>query len=87
MTDQQDNDADGFGPSLAAVGAALRAMRVERGLGVADVAAAVGCAPGRVASVEDGRTDPDFELLVRLAHALDSNPSDILRRAERDGAP
>lgn len=75
------------GPSLAALGAAIRAVRVERGLSVADAATAAGCAPGRLASVEEGRTDPAYALLVRLAKALGTRPSGFVRRAERHPLP
>jgi transcriptional regulator with XRE-family HTH domain len=74
------------GPSLAALGAAIRAVRVEYGLSVADAAGAAGCAPGRLASVEAGRTDPDYALLVHVARALGTTPSEFVRRAERESA-
>jgi transcriptional regulator with XRE-family HTH domain len=80
------NDESLPGPSLAALGAAIRAVRVERGLSVADAAGAAGCAPGRLASVEEGRTDPDYALLVHVARALGTTPSEFVRRAERASA-
>jgi transcriptional regulator with XRE-family HTH domain len=81
------NDESLSGPSLAALGAAIRAVRVEHGVGIdgvsiADAAAAAGCAPRLLASVEAGCADPDYALLVRVAHSFGTRPSEFVRRAE-----
>lgn len=70
------------GPSPAAYAAAMRALREERGVSVADAAAAAGVPPGRLASVEAGRREADYELMMRLPRALGLRPADLIARAE-----
>lgn len=70
------------GPSAAAFSAAMRAVRVERGVSVADAAAATrGVSAARLAAVEDGRREPDYVLTVRLARTLGVNSSEFVGRA------
>jgi transcriptional regulator with XRE-family HTH domain len=87
MTRDQEQGNEGTwrlpGPSPAALVAAMRAMRVERGLSVADAAAAAGVSPGRLAAVEARRREVDFELIVNVADALDTSAAEFVRRAER----
>ncbi len=70
------------GPSTEAFVAAMRAVREERGVSVADAAAGAGVSPGRLASVEAGRREPDYELIVQLADALGVKPVAFVHRAE-----
>lgn len=71
------------GPSVAAFSAAMRAMREERGVSVADAAAATrGVSATRLAAVEDGRREPDFVLIMRLARTLGVKPSEFVSRGE-----
>ncbi|MGO9763606.1 MAG: helix-turn-helix domain-containing protein [Solirubrobacteraceae bacterium] len=71
------------GPSVAAFSAAMRAMREERGVSVADAAAATrGVSATRLAAVEDGRCEPDFVLIMRLARTLGVKPSEFVHRGE-----
>jgi len=60
----------------------MRAMRVERGVSVADAAAGVRVTPRRLTAVEDGRREADFELIVRLADTLGVRPAEFIGRAE-----
>jgi len=71
------------GPSAAAVSAAMREVREERYLSVADTAKAADTAPGRLSAVESGRREPDFVLMMRVARALGVQPSEFIRRAEQ----
>jgi transcriptional regulator with XRE-family HTH domain len=71
------------GPSPAAFVAAMRAVRVDRGLSVTDAAAAAGVSPGHLADVEGGRREADFELIVAVADALHTTASEFVRRAGR----
>jgi transcriptional regulator with XRE-family HTH domain len=70
------------GPSAAAFSAAMRAMREERGVSVGDAAATTrGVSATRLAAVEDGRREPDFVLIMRLARTLSVKPSEFVSRA------
>lgn len=71
------------GPSVGAFSAAMRAMREERGISIVDAAAATrGVSATRLAAVEDGRCEPDFVLIMRLARTLGVKPSEFVCRGE-----
>jgi transcriptional regulator with XRE-family HTH domain len=70
---------------LIFLGRAIRAVREQRGLSAHDLAAAAGVAPARVAALEDGQLDPDFELLIRLAEGMGLHPAAFFLRAEQLG--
>jgi transcriptional regulator with XRE-family HTH domain len=70
---------------LILLGRAIREVREQHGLGASDLAAAAGVAPARVAALEDGQLDPDFELLVTLAKSMGISPTVFFRRAEELG--
>ncbi len=67
---------------LALLGQTIRELREQRRLGLGELAAAVGVAERRVQALEDGRLDPDYVLLVRVAKALDVRAGSLVRRAE-----
>ena len=67
---------------LAALGKAIGALREERGISVGDFDAA-GIEPGVLDDLENGRLDPPFDLVLRVARALGVTPGIIARRAER----
>jgi DNA-binding XRE family transcriptional regulator len=71
---------------LAALGRAVGGLREERGLTVAALAAAAKVDPERIAAIQAGQHDPDFDLLVALAEGLDVKPSTLFQRAEVEGA-
>jgi transcriptional regulator with XRE-family HTH domain len=54
-----------------ALGARLRARRLERGLSVREVAAAVGVSVGTWSGIENGRAPADAARLAAVARALD----------------
>ncbi len=61
-------------------------MREQHGLSAHDLAAASGVAPARVAALEDGQLDPDFELLLALAESMGIRPTALSVRAEELGS-
>jgi transcriptional regulator with XRE-family HTH domain len=68
-------------PALVALGEALRLIREEKDLSIEAVAVAAGISPARLVNLEAGRVDPDFELMLRLADALNTRLSVIVGRA------
>lgn len=60
-------------------------MREQHGLSVNDLAGASGVAPARVAALEGGQLDPDFELLDALATSMGVRPTAFSVRAEELG--
>jgi transcriptional regulator with XRE-family HTH domain len=70
---------------LARLGQAIRELREQRGLSQSELEATVGVGGRRIQALEDGRLDPDYVLLVRLAKALGVRPGALLLRAEALG--
>lgn len=70
---------------LARLGQAIRELREQRGLSQSELGATVGVGGRRIQALEDGRFDPDYVLLVRLAKALGVRPGALLLRAEALG--
>jgi transcriptional regulator with XRE-family HTH domain len=71
---------------LNAVGPRLRALRRDRGLTLADVAARTGVSQSTLSRLESGRRRATLELLLPLARAYDV-PLDDLVGAPRTGDP
>jgi transcriptional regulator with XRE-family HTH domain len=67
---------------LARLGVAVRRLREECRLNRGELAGAAGVPERRVRALEDGRLDPDYVLLVRVAKALGVRPSALILRAE-----
>jgi transcriptional regulator with XRE-family HTH domain len=67
---------------LALLGQTIRELREQRGLKQGELADTVGVAERRVQALEDGRLDPDYVLLVRVAKALHVRPGSLVSRAE-----
>ncbi len=67
---------------LLVLGKAIQEIRERHGLDAGDLAAAAGVAPARVAALEDGQLDPDFELLLALAKSMGIRPTAFFLRAE-----
>jgi len=67
---------------LIALGKAIREMREERGLTGSALAAAAEVPHWRVTALEEGRLDPDYDLLLRLADAMGTRASEFVVRAE-----
>jgi DNA-binding XRE family transcriptional regulator len=67
---------------LIALGNIVRMMREERDLSRGALAKAAGVARWRITAIEEGRLDPDFELLLRLADAMGTRCAEFFTRAE-----
>ena|ERR1700759_3650816 len=72
-------DRDGM---LARLGDAVRLMREERELSVDALAVTASVDPARIAEIEAGELDPDYESLLRIADAMRTSLSAIFLRAE-----
>jgi transcriptional regulator with XRE-family HTH domain len=64
---------------------ALRRARESKGWSQRELALVTGCTWGLVGHLETGRRVPSLTMLQRLAKALGTTPSAILRDAERGG--
>lgn len=78
MTQQQQ-------PDLLILGKAIQAVREQHSVSASDLAAAAGVSEARIAALEDGLLDPDFELLLALAERIGVRPSAFFLRAEELG--
>ncbi len=67
---------------LRILGQAIRQTREQSGLGVQQLAEATGIEGARICQLEEGRLDPDFELLLALAHGLGVRLTAFIIRAE-----
>jgi transcriptional regulator with XRE-family HTH domain len=67
---------------LLALGRAIRELRLDRGMGVAQLASAAGVDLRRIAALEAGRVDPAYELLLALGDGLGVSVSAFVIRAE-----
>jgi transcriptional regulator with XRE-family HTH domain len=67
---------------LILLGRAIREVREQHGLSADDLAGAAGVAPARIAALESGQLDPDFELLPALAYSMGIAPTVFVARAE-----
>lgn len=75
-------------PAHVALGASIRALRVERGLSQEVLAADSGMHRNYVGGVERGERNPSYTNLLRIAEVLDVPLSDLIARAEQlDGRP
>lgn len=70
-------------PASAALGAAVRQLRTDRGLTQEDLAHASGLHPTYLSGVETGHRNPTWASLGRIARALDVRMSELARLAER----
>lgn len=68
---------------VRALGAAVRARRVQLGLRRTAVARRIGLAETAIVAIEEGEADLDLILLARLAEVLELPLRTLLRRMER----
>jgi len=69
-------------PAGAALGAAIRRLRHERGLTIEALAFASDTHPTYVSGIERGRRNPTWNVLCALTRALDVPVSTLARMAE-----
>src|SRR4051812_20819632 len=72
-----------LGDEGALFGARLREMRVERGLTQPDLAGRVGTSASNISDLERGIKVPTLTTIARLAHALECNVTDLVKRLDR----
>jgi transcriptional regulator with XRE-family HTH domain len=82
----QDGWMDDLDTVLAAVGPRLRALRMERGRTLAELAAATGISASTLSRLESGQRRPNLDLLLPLARAY-GVPLDDLVGAPPTGDP
>jgi transcriptional regulator with XRE-family HTH domain len=68
-------------PTTIAFGAAVRALRVERGFAQEAFAAHARIDRGYAGAIERGEFNVSLETMVKVAEGLDVLPSELLRRA------
>lgn len=68
-------------PNAIAFGAAVRALRVERGFPQEAFARLAGMDRSYVGAIERGEFNVSLETMVKLAAGLGVRPSELLRRA------
>jgi transcriptional regulator with XRE-family HTH domain len=69
---------------LLALGRAVRAIREERGISQVQLAAETGFMQSWVSHVENGRRNPGWSNVVRLAGGLDVSLAELAARTEAD---
>jgi transcriptional regulator with XRE-family HTH domain len=65
-------------PELAALGARLRALRVDRGMTQEDLAGAAGLHISYVGQIERGERNLSYKNLLRLARGLGVKPASLV---------
>ncbi|WP_282039333.1 helix-turn-helix domain-containing protein [Halomonas alimentaria] len=66
-----------------AIGKNLKALRHDRGLTIAQIAAASGISAASISRIENGRLSPTYEVIVNLAAALEVEVNELFYYAER----
>lgn len=79
MTKRREGRA---GALYSAVGAEMKARRIARGVNQDALALAVGLSRASIANIEGGRQAVPLHHLARMAEALGTNASAILKAAE-----
>jgi ribosome-binding protein aMBF1 (putative translation factor) len=69
-------------PELVLLGQAIREVREEQEMSAGALAGKAGIAERRMARLEAGKLDPDYDLMLRLADALSVESSTFVLRAE-----
>ncbi len=70
---------------VAVLGRVIRLEREEHGMTPAELAAAAGIEPGRLAELEAGQLNPTYLLVLALAAGLSVRPSALMARVDREG--
>jgi transcriptional regulator with XRE-family HTH domain len=72
---------------LVILGKAIRVIREQHGVSLEQLASAAHVSPARIAALEAGAIDPDYELLLALAERIGVRPSAFILQAEAFGGP
>jgi transcriptional regulator with XRE-family HTH domain len=64
-------------------GKELRKLRLKAGLTQEEVAARAGVSREYVSMLEAGKNVPTIDVFIRLCHAVDAHPSDVISRLDR----
>lgn len=75
--------SDPTAPTTAALGAAVRELRKDRGLSQEDLARASGLHPTYLSGIERGVRNPTWRSLGRVCEALGVRVAELAERAER----
>ncbi|HEY5044817.1 MAG TPA: helix-turn-helix transcriptional regulator [Solirubrobacteraceae bacterium] len=67
---------------LLLLGRAFREIREQHGLSAGELAGATGVDEARIADLEEGRLDADYDLLLTLAQGIGVSASAFFLRAE-----
>ena len=70
-------------PNLLTLGRAIKLVRDQRGMSADELATSSGILRERIDALEAGRLDPTYELLVKIADGLGTQPSTLVTLAER----
>ncbi len=70
---------------MASFGSAVRRQREQKQLSSDELAARAGMRPALLARIESGEHDPRLDELYRVAYALDTPLSALLREVEAAG--
>jgi len=69
-------------PDQPALGAAVRAVREDKGISQVQLAAATGLVQSWISETERGRRNPSWSNVVRLARGLGVTVGELVTRAE-----
>lgn len=71
-----------YDPALVALGAAIRAARLERGISQEDLAALSAIDRSYMSSIERGAQNPGIVSLLRVVNALEMTATELFALAE-----
>ena len=69
-------------PALVALGAAIRAARIERGVSQEELAHRSAIDRSYMSSIERGAQNPGIVSILRVAHALEMTATELFAEAE-----
>lgn len=70
-------------PDQAALGRAVAAIRADKGISQVQLAAASGLAQAWISQIENGRRNPSWSNVLRLADGLGVRLGELVKRAEK----
>jgi transcriptional regulator with XRE-family HTH domain len=79
-------ETSAFRREIVAFGREVRALRRVKGWTIEDAAERFGVEPAYVRSIEGGRTNPSFAVIVSIAEAFEHRAGELLLLAESHAA-